>query len=112
MDANKLNQLKKQLTDELMNLQSHIHEVPTAENSELSSVETHPADAATDLTTVTTEIAMDDFKEEEIEKIQLALKAIKEGTYGQCIECHKEIPYERLEVVPTALTCVEHSDDV
>ncbi|MEG0386080.1 MAG: TraR/DksA C4-type zinc finger protein [Solibacillus sp.] len=112
MDANQLHQLKKQLTEELTNLQAHIHEGPTAEDSELSSVETHPADAATDLTIVTTELTMDDFKEEEIEKIKLALKAMEEGTYGHCIECHKEIPLDRLEVVPTTLTCVEHSDDV
>ncbi|MEG0386484.1 TraR/DksA C4-type zinc finger protein [Solibacillus cecembensis] len=112
MDANQLKQFKKQLTDELANLQAHIHEVPTAENSELSSVETHPADAATDLTIVTTEITMDDFKEEEIEKIQLALKAMEEGTYGRCIVCNEEISFGRLEVIPTALTCVDHSDEV
>lgn len=112
MEANQFSHLKKQLTDELLNLQAHLHEEPTAENSDISSVETHPADAATDLMIVTTEITMDDFKEEEIEKIQLALKAMEEGTYGHCIICNKEIPYERLEVVPTALTCVEHSDDV
>ena len=55
---------------------------------------------------------MDELKEEEIEKIQAALRAMDEGTYGKCVVCGKDIPFERLEAVPTALTCIEHVDEV
>lgn len=51
-------------------------------------------------------------KEDEIERIQTALNAMDEGTYGECIVCGKEIPFERLEAIPTALTCIDHVDEV
>ena len=38
--------------------------------------------------------------------IEDALKRIKQGTYGICTRCGKEIPEERLEAVPTAHACV------
>ncbi|AWE08419.1 molecular chaperone DnaK [Lysinibacillus sp. 2017] len=112
MEKKKLQKLRTALKDELATLSEHINEEPIAEESELTSVDNHPADVATDLTTVTTEIALDELKEEEMEKIQTALRAIDEETYGKCTECGKEIPFERLEAVPTTLTCIEHAEDV
>ncbi|MEK4627546.1 MAG: TraR/DksA C4-type zinc finger protein [Solibacillus sp.] len=112
MNEKQVLQLRQTLEQELHELQKHFRDEPNADNSELSSVDNHPADAATDLTTVVTEIALDELKEEEIEKIQAALRAMDEGTYGKCVVCGKDIPFERLEAVPTALTCIEHVDEV
>lgn len=109
MEAKQLNQLRTVLEAELAHLQAHIQEEPIIEDSELSSVDNHPADAATDLTTVTTEIALEELKEVEIERIKAALQVMDDGTYGTCKECGKSIPYERLEAIPTALTCIEHA---
>ena len=36
-----------------------------------------------------------------------ALNRIKEGVYGNCASCEKEIPRKRLEVFPSAKFCVE-----
>ncbi|MCC6489524.1 MAG: TraR/DksA C4-type zinc finger protein [Candidatus Hydrogenedentes bacterium] len=36
-----------------------------------------------------------------------ALNRIKEGSYGDCAGCAKEIPRKRLEVFPSAKYCVE-----
>ncbi|EMI21464.1 transcriptional regulator, TraR/DksA family [Rhodopirellula maiorica SM1] len=41
----------------------------------------------------------------EIEQIKHALHKMDEGTYGRCTRCGKQIPPERLEVVPYATTC-------
>ncbi|MGN7479662.1 TraR/DksA C4-type zinc finger protein [Solibacillus silvestris] len=112
MNNEHLQQLRHELEEELATLQQHIHEEPTVEDSELSSIDNHPADAATDLTTVTTEIALDEMKEDEIGKIRAALRAMDEGTYGKCIVCGKVIPFERLEAVPTALTCIDHVEEM
>jgi DnaK suppressor protein len=112
MEQKQLKQLRIMLEEELETLQAYTHVEPNADDSELSSVDNHPADAATDLTTVTTEIALGELKEDEIEKIQTALTAMDEGTYGKCIECGKEIPFARLEAMPTALTCIDHAEDV
>ncbi len=38
-----------------------------------------------------------------------ALEAIEEGKYGECAECGKDIPQERLEANPAANTCIEHT---
>lgn len=112
MNINQLQQLRQTLEEELATLQEHINEEPTAEDTEISSVDNHPADAATDLTTVVTEKTLNELKEDEIERIQTALNAMDEGTYGKCIVCGKEIPFERLEAIPTALTCIDHVEDV
>lgn len=39
-------------------------------------------------------------------EIVAALARIDEGSYGKCERCGQEIPFERLEVRPTATLCV------
>lgn len=39
--------------------------------------------------------------------IDEALKRIKDGTYGSCIECHKAISKKRLGAVPHAELCID-----
>jgi len=39
-----------------------------------------------------------------------ALKRIKDGTYGRCIACGRQIPEARLEAVPWAAYCVEDQE--
>ncbi|MGH1353392.1 MAG: TraR/DksA family transcriptional regulator [Methyloligellaceae bacterium] len=41
----------------------------------------------------------------EFRKIQSALRRIKNGTYGICIECGEEISTARLDIVPYAPKC-------
>ena len=38
--------------------------------------------------------------------INNALDRIKQGKYGICLKCHKEIPVERLEAIPYAFMCI------
>ena len=45
--------------------------------------------------------------EQQIEEIKAALARLEEGTYGRCLVCGKEIPAERLEIVPTATECAD-----
>ncbi len=40
-------------------------------------------------------------------KIEEALLRIKDGTYGNCVECGAQIGAKRLEVRPTAELCIE-----
>ena len=35
-----------------------------------------------------------------------AMARLDEGTYGNCEACHNPIPWERLEIFPSATTCV------
>lgn len=110
MKKQQLEKLKEQLNSKLGEL-SMLQTVNTElDEGELSSVDNHPADNATQLMMQTTEMAIDEFREEEINDIKQALQAIENGTYGKCIECNAEIPYERLEAIPTAKTCIEHAE--
>jgi DnaK suppressor protein len=45
-------------------------------------------------------------EKEVLEQIAAALDRIKEGTYGVCEDCGKEIPEARLEAIPYAPLCV------
>lgn len=76
---------------------------------ELSNYDNHPGDMGTELYERQKDFALNEHAETELEDINKALHAIAEGTYGICSICGGDIPYERLEAVPTADKCVEHA---
>lgn len=78
---------------------------------ELSAYDNHPADLGTELFEREREFALEEHRNEQLEKISTALESIEKGTYGTCIECGEEIPFERLEVLPSTLYCVNHSPE-
>ena len=78
---------------------------------ELSAYDNHPADLGTELFEREKEFALEEHQDGELEKVNAALKAIENGTYGKCEECGEDIPYERLEVIPSTLYCVNHSQE-
>lgn len=51
-------------------------------------------------------LSLDDQLEYLLGKINKALKAIGDGTYGQCSLCKKNIENGRLEIMPYADVCV------
>lgn len=105
----KYDKLKKQLQTRRDEIHAQHETQEELDTTELSNYDNHPADNATDLADQTTQMALDRHQEEEVEAIDDALKAMEEGTYGTCQVCGEKIPVERLEAVPTALTCVEHA---
>lgn len=42
-----------------------------------------------------------------IEALQTALSKVREGTYGQCERCGRQINPERLEILPTTTLCAD-----
>lgn len=44
---------------------------------------------------------------ESLDRIDLALRKLEEGTYGICEDCGTEISEERLRLIPFAIYCVE-----
>ncbi|MCL4798757.1 MAG: TraR/DksA family transcriptional regulator [Burkholderiales bacterium] len=43
----------------------------------------------------------------ELRELDTALGRIAEGTYGQCVDCGRDIGLERLGALPTAVRCVD-----
>ncbi|GHI00977.1 TraR/DksA C4-type zinc finger protein [Neobacillus kokaensis] len=78
---------------------------------ELSAYDNHPADLGSELMERQREFALEEHQDKELEKINTALAAIENGAYGRCKVCEEEIPFERLEALPAALYCVNHSPE-
>lgn len=110
MTDEQLKQLKGQLLEEKESLEERVEHTEEFETTELSNYDNHPADNATDLFDQERGMALTQFKDEELDDTNAALAAIEEGTYGKCTVCGKDIPFERLEALPTALTCIDHAD--
>ncbi|MFZ4453145.1 TraR/DksA C4-type zinc finger protein [Salibacterium aidingense] len=110
-----INRLNEKLNEQKMEnekvLQGENSEsVPEEGTGELSSYDNHPADRATELSERETDAALNNQAQAQNEQIEKALQAIKNGTYGICEVCGKEIPYERLELVPETLRCTDHAE--
>lgn len=77
---------------------------------ELSTVDNHPADLATELFEREKDLSLKVHQEDELAKINAALEKIKNGTYGICEICKKPIPYDRLAAIPYTSFCIEHAE--
>ena len=54
-------------------------------------------------------IRLEERESAELRRIQAALERIDDGSYGLCQICGRSIPRDRLEELPTAFRCIEHS---
>lgn len=109
-------QIKSQLDDIKQRQQDHEHygidNAGLRESvGDLSNYDNHPGDQGSELFEREKDIALNEFTEQEARDIIWALKAMDEGTYGQCQVCHEEIPFERLEAMPTTLRCKKHAEE-
>ncbi|OAB33888.1 TraR/DksA C4-type zinc finger protein [Paenibacillus glacialis] len=76
---------------------------------ELSNIDNHPADVATELYYREMDISLLEHDALQLERIETSLARIDNGTYGRCSICHQVIPYDRLEAVPETGFCKDHS---
>lgn len=76
---------------------------------ELSSVDNHPADVATETFERGRDLAVNEKLSTHLDQVNEALQRIEDGTYGKCVECGGLIPYERLQAIPYTPYCVEHT---
>lgn len=75
---------------------------------DLSNVDNHPADAATEMYERGKDIALLEQEAFRLERIETALERMDTGEYGRCTACGAFIPAERLEALPTAVYCIAH----
>ncbi|HWJ78313.1 MAG TPA: TraR/DksA C4-type zinc finger protein [Niallia sp.] len=116
LSKEQINTLKQELESRksqiLENVDGYVRDEMLQESvSELSSYDNHPADLGTELFEREKDFALEEHVQAELNSINEALQAIEDGTYGICKVSGKEIPYERLEALPTAVTLKEYSGD-
>ena len=105
--------LLEQQNELIQHVQDHFgmkYEFAKESIGELSNYDNHPGDNGTELFERGKDLALNEHAESELEDINEALHAIEEGTYGICSTCGADIPYERLEAIPTADKCLEHAE--
>lgn len=109
--------IKKQLLEQKQQLEERIEQYEryglddslSFSTGELSQYDNHPADTATDVYERGKDLALFENLQKELEDVNDALNKWNNGTYGICEVTGQKIPYERLEVYPTARTVVEHA---
>ncbi|WP_088547409.1 TraR/DksA C4-type zinc finger protein [Paenibacillus aquistagni] len=81
------------------------------ETGELSPIDNHPGDLGTEMFERGKDVALNEHHEIQLERIVTALKLMDKGSYGTCVVCGKDIPYDRLKAIPETMYCVEHSPE-
>lgn len=108
LTAQQIQQLEQQLLEDRAHYMS---ENPGSEKNttgELSTIDNHPADVASELYEREKDMAIKAHNQQDIRNIDTALEAIHNHSYGSCKICGTAIPFERLQANPTALYCIEH----
>jgi RNA polymerase-binding transcription factor DksA len=108
--------LEARLREERRDLErtlEHINELFSADQSteggELSTVDQHIADIATETEDRELDIARRRLVEDRIAMIDDALERMRRGTYGRCVVDDAQIPEERLEALPWTPYCLTHA---
>lgn len=113
MDKKKLEHYKKLLLNEKEELLTTLELMNENEPNdslmeyydELSSYDNHPADTGSETFQMEMNFNLKNNEIVHIQEVDKALKRIKDGNYGKCISCGKDINEERLEILPATLEC-------
>lgn len=76
---------------------------------ELSLIDNHPADIATEVYERSRDVAIHDRYLHKVHAIDSALQRWEEGNYGICEHCGTSIPMDRLEILPYTTVCKDCS---
>jgi RNA polymerase-binding transcription factor DksA len=90
------------------------HDIGTASLNEAtgelvasSSSDNHLADTATETYDREFDEGLEEDARSRLREVEDALARIEDGSYGTCRVCGREIPAERLEVVPWTTLCID-----
>jgi RNA polymerase-binding transcription factor DksA len=106
--------MKERLTRERADLEGTVERirerlaVPQRDSGgDIALVDQHPADVASETEARELDLARQTMFEAKIALIDEALARLERGEYGRCAVCGRQIPDERLELVPETPYCVE-----
>ena len=107
MDTQDARQQLEQMLRELDAATATLEGEGAGDSSELSHVDQHLGDTASELQDADEQNALLENSAEQRAEVVAALARLDDGTYGTCVDCGKPIPDARLEVRPEAARCVE-----
>jgi len=117
MEKELLDQFKKQLEQEKLDLEKKLSNVAdvdplikgnyNAKHPNLGSSEEENAD---EVSLYEQNLSEEHEFEKDLTNVKEALERIENGTYGNCLKCGKEISKERLQIYPVAKYCVNCKD--
>ena len=119
MDNNKLRYFKNRLLKEKREILRNLNNMNNMEEygsmdvyySELSNYDNHPADIGTELFMMEQDNGFKNKIKDTLNEIENSLNDIREGKYGICKKCNKEINEERLKLIPYLKRCMECAED-
>jgi DnaK suppressor protein len=97
----------EQMLRELDSATSTLEGEGAGESSELSHLDQHPADTASEISDADRENAVIEAAADQRAQVVAALARLDAGAYGTCVDCGSPIPQARLEVRPEAARCVQ-----
>lgn len=117
LNKSQLAQLKDQLQQAEVELRHRLAEQEhyglgsslREQTSELSTIDNHPADLASETFERGKDLALNDHAELRLARIEEAISKLENDTYGCCETCEQPIDYERLQAIPETKYCREHS---
>lgn len=102
-ERDRLEQIRSSFDD------GHLHDETEEEStSELSHLDQHQADVASETFEREKDFSILEQVEAELADVERALHRLDNGSYGRCERCHEPIADERLEVMPATRFCVTH----
>ena len=90
------------LSSQRRRIERSLADLARTDDTELSNLDQHPADQATDLYDDELDEGLADRLRDELEAVKRAERRLVEGRYGLSIESGEPIPDARLEAIPWA----------
>ena len=110
MDTQEARQSLEQMLREIDSATATLEAEGAGDSSELSHLDQHPGDVASELMDADRQNALLDNSAQQRAEVVAALQRIEDGTYGTCVDCGQPIPDARLEVRPEAARCIEDQE--
>ncbi|MEK4426800.1 TraR/DksA C4-type zinc finger protein [Solibacillus sp. FSL K6-1523] len=117
LNEKQLSKLKKMLIEQKTELSRTVDDMEERSHysireatDELSTIDNHPADLATELFDRERDMAIEVHNEDIVSQIDAAFERLENGTYGVCAKCHEDIPYDRLSAIPYTAFCIAHTE--
>lgn len=116
IEPKKMEDLKRALLEEKTKLEEDLSRIAVSINKKdgeyepvMESIGTDREDNTTEVEQFADNLPVEAALEKKLQDIILALEKMDKGTYGICENCNEEIDIKRLEINPSAKTCIKCS---